>query len=70
MKTPNEQEIVGFVFTYSPVILMGVFLAIILLMLVACSSAGERAAEVCTDARLSPGTQSYENCVLRYLPTE
>lgn len=37
-------------------------------MLAACSSAGERAAKTCTDAKLAPGTPGYESCVLSRLP--
>lgn len=70
MKTPTEQEITGFLWTYSPIITIMMLLVVIVLMLAACSSVGERAADICTDARLAPGTTAYENCVLRYLPSE
>lgn len=70
MKMPNEHQLVGFLWVYSPIIAIGMLLAVIILMLSACSSVGERAADICTDARLAPGTTAYENCVLRYLPAE
>jgi len=49
---------------------MKCLIAVMILTLAACSSVGERAASICTDARLAPGTPAYENCVLRYLPAE
>lgn len=67
MKTPTGQDITGFVWVYSPFIVIVLLIGILLW---ACSSPGERAAQVCMDAKLSPGTQSYENCVIRYLPTQ
>lgn len=57
----------GDVLRVTTVTVFGLFLGIAIL-LSGCSSAGGRAAEVCTDARLAPGTPAYENCVLRYLP--